>query len=313
MANRGLSRGDRTHIIYRGTEGDRFWLAGMRGQGKQGVELAPGIVGLDRPPTELVWLQEAHQNGADLVGSNVDVRTIKGAVNILGKNPRHWRDRYACWQRNNQFDRLGRMYFINSYSGYRYCDVLTGEAPNASIEKDPALRRGIAAYPWTWVAPNPYYKGLTEEFEWQVTPADSLGVSVMRTKVRSLGDADSYPVIELPGPGIWTIPMGIREPLPHEDHRGLRSRGPIDMRHTITFDRIEAGQKIVLNTDPRIETIDRVSSTGITTNLWAKLEGKRPRIRVLGSASEEWEFSVKDGTPGAKAKMIVTPLYSTFC
>ena len=93
MANGELSRGDRTWVIYRGANGSRFWLAGMKGQGKQGVEWSRGVVGLDRPPSELVWLQEARQNGADLVGTNADVRTIKFAVNILGKIARDFRDK----------------------------------------------------------------------------------------------------------------------------------------------------------------------------------------------------------------------------
>lgn len=289
-------------------DGERFWLSGMRGKGRQGVELARGIVGLDRPPTELVWLQEAHQHGADLVGNNVDVRTIKGAVNILGNTPREMRDAYARWQRGNHFDRLGRLFFINSYSGVRYSDVLLGEAPNASIDKDPALRRALTDYPWTWVAPNPYYKGYEETFVFEVGTPDTMGISSGTVRVRNLGDADTYPIIELPGPGHWSIPAGLR----HPNARGEEGLGELDRSQTISLPPIEAGQKIVLNTDPRIETIDRVHSTGVETNLWAQMNGQRPRLKVLGDRAEDWEFSVKGGAPGTKAKVIVTPLYSTF-
>lgn len=226
MLNRGgeLSNGDRTWVIYRGPDGSRFYLAGMRDQGKQGVEWSPGVVGLDRPPTELVWLQEARQNGADLVGNNVDVRSIKFAVNILGDSPRDLRAKYASWNRANQVDRYGRLYFINSYSGVRFSDVLLGESPSGSIDKDPALLRRMAGYPMTWVAPNPYFKGYQETFEFTVTQPDNLGVSEGWLQVRNLGDSYTYPQIYLPGPGVWQIPQGTRLP----NARGEEGLGELD-------------------------------------------------------------------------------------
>lgn len=308
MTHKGLSGGDRTWIIYEGPDGDKFWLSGTPKRGLQGVELARGIVGLDRPPTELVWLQEAHQNGADLVGSNVDVRKIKGAVNILGKTPRATRDAFARWQRANAFERLGKLWFINSYSGIRHASVLLGEAPNGSLDMDPAMLRRFKDYPWTWVAPNPYFKGTNESFEWEVGPADSMGVSRGEIAIRNLGDADCYPIIELPGPGQWVIPRGIRFP----NAQGEEDRGDFDMEHTVTLPPIEAGQKIVLNPDPKVETIDLVYSTGIERNLWAQMNGQRPKIKLLGDRSEKWEFAVRGGRPGTKARVFVTPLYSTF-
>lgn len=307
MANGELSRGDRTWVIYRGANGSRFWLAGMKGQGKQGVEWSRGVVGLDRPPSELVWLQEARQNGADLVGTNTDVRTIKFAVNILGKSARDFRDKYSSWNRANEFDRYGRLMFINSYSGVRFSDVLLGEAPNGSMDTDPALLKRLVDYPMSWVAPNPYFKGYTETFEFVVGEPDNLGISEGPMKVRNLGDSYTYPKIFLPGPGTWSIPQGTR--LPSE--RGVEGYGPLDDT-MITLPTLKAGQSAWLDTDPRVETITMIDEDGEETNLWAKMSGQRPRIKLLDDRTEDWWFQVKGGTPGTKAKMVVQPLYSTF-
>ena len=304
---RGLSRGDKTWIVYRGPDGSRFYLAGTHRQGKQGVEFSRGIVGLDRPPTELVWLQEARQNGADLVGANVDVRQIKFAVNILGNTPRDMRARYSDWNRANRTDQLGRLMFLNSYSGVRFCDVLLGESPSGSIDQDPALLRRMADYPFTWVAPNPYFKGYTETFEWEVGHRDSLGISEGPLRVRNLGDSYTYPKIKLPGPGTWSIPQGTRLP----DAWGREGQGPLDDT-MITLPELNEGETAWLDTDPRVETITMVREDGRETNLWAKMSGQRPRIKLLGDRAEDWWFSVKGGEVGAKAKMIVQPLYSTF-
>jgi hypothetical protein len=313
VPNGELSNGDRTWVIYRGPDGSRFWLSGMRGRGKitdcRGkVELSRGIVGLDRPPTELVWLQEARQNGADLVGANVDVRTIQYAVNILGDNPRDMRAAYHAWTRANKFDRLGRLFFINSYSGVRFSDVLLADSPSGSLDTDPALLRRIADYPYKWVAPNPYYKGYTETFEWTVPPANAFGVSEGPLRVRNLGDAYTYPKIRLPGPGVWQIPQGTRQPGPN----GEEGFGDLDDT-MITIPAIGANEYVWLDTDPRVETITHVRADGKETNLWAKMSGQRPRIKLLGDREEDWWLSVKGGTPGQKAKFVVQPLYSTFC
>jgi hypothetical protein len=302
-----LSGGDRTHVIYRGPDRSRFFLAGMKGQGKQGVEWARGVVGLDRPPAELVWLQEARQNGADLVGTNVDVRTIRFAVNILGGNTREWRDHFAAWNRANQHQALGRLFFINSYSGVRFCDVLLGEAPNGSMDTDPALLRRLVDYPMSWVAPNPYYKGYTETFDAVVPQPDNRGLAEMMVKVRNLGSSYTYPKIRLEGPGTWSIPAGSRR----ANELGVEGQGEFDDM-VIDLPTIKANEYVWLDTDPRVETIDLFTPDGSKRNLWAQMSGQRPRLKLLADRTEDFYLSVKGGLPGRKAKIVVQPLYTSF-
>jgi len=255
-----------------------------------------------------VWLQEARQNGADLVGSNVDVRTISAAVNILGETPREMRDAYSAWNRANKFDRLGRIFFINSYSGVRFSDVLLGDSPSGSLDTDPALLRRLDGYPFKWVAPNPYYKGYTETFTWTVPPANNYGVAEGTLKVRNLGDSYTYPKIKLPGPGTYQIPQGTRGP----DANGMEGYGELDDT-MITIPEIGVDEWVWLDTDPRVETITKYSANGtVETNLWAKMSGQRPRIKLLGDRAEDWFFSVKGGAVGNEVKFVVQPYYSTF-
>lgn len=305
MANTGLSRGDRTWIITVSPDGQRHWLAGTPKRGLQGVELAKGLVGLDRAPTELLWLQEANQNGADLVGSAVDVRTLKGAVNILGNSPRDFRAKWDTWQRSWFFDRYSRMFFINSYSGVRFLDVLLGESPNGSINQDPALLKREIDYPYAWVAPNPYYKGYDETFEATVVNGAEISVPI-----RNLGTEKTFPKIFLPGPGVWTIPRGTRLP----NWRGEPDRGEHD-GDEIVLPALGVGEGMWLDPDPRDETITKVSADGQEeTNLWAKMNAQRPKIKLFGDTEEIWKFRVTGGLPSnaKKLKVVVTPLYSSF-
>lgn len=306
---KGLSRGDKTWIITVSPDGHRHWLAGTPKQGLQGVELARGLVGLDRAPTELLWLQEAHQNGADLVGNAVDVRTLKGAINILGSSPRDFRAKWDYWGRSWFFDRYTRMFFINSYNGYKYLDLLLGESPNGSIDMDPALLRREINYPYTWVAPNPFYKGFPESFEGEV-PASQAGHQVIDIKVRNLGTEKTFPKIYLPGPGIWSIPKGTRLP----NRRGEEGRGEFD-GEMIELPPLASGEGMWLNPDPRDETIEKVAADGEkTTNLWAYMNAQRPKIHLQGGSEETWTFLVQGGvrSTSKKPKVVVQPLYSSF-
>ena len=320
MGNGELSGGDKTWIVARGIRRpnetpSRLYLSGMKDKGRQGIELAPGIVGLDRPPTELVWLQEARQNGADLVGANIDVRTLRGAVNILGKKidgrytTRAVREAYSLWNRSQALDQYLRLFFMNSYSGIRFLDCLVGESPAASLEKDPAIRKGYIGYPFTWVCPNPYFKGYTEEFDdFRDVKAGSDGFSVGKLRIRTLGDAPmTYPQVWLPGPGIWRIPRGLRQ-----DDGSLPAYDPTDPETYVELPALKAGEQAWLDPNPRVETIVNQTAAGTQTNLWAKMKGQRPKLHLPGSTSEEWTFAVKGGSGSAKPKVVVQPLYLSY-
>lgn len=310
--NPGFSRGDRSLIIGRGVDNSRWYLSG-RGQAKQGVELSRGLVGIDRPPTELVWLQEAHQNGADLVGDNVDVRTIRGAVNILGDTPRGYRDAYARWNGAQNTREYFRLFFANSYSGVRWLDALLGESPNMNWDRDPAIRRGAQGVPVIWVCPNPHYKGFIEEFTWRSTKMVGTWLTG-EVAIRNLGDADrTYPQIYLPGPGVWKIPRGNRD-----EFGNLIAEDPD--ADFVELPYIGPDEEIWLNTDASIETIvSKKAGDDEETNLWAKMKGQRPRLWVPGSRPgdpdrgvERWPLMVQGGSSLRFPKIAVQPLYNSY-
>lgn len=310
--NPGFSRGDRTLIVGRGVDNSRWFLSG-RGQGRQGVELARGLVGIDRPPSELVWLQEAHQNGADLVGENIDIRIVRGAVNILGNNPRQMRDAYARWNGSQSTREYTRLYFANSYSGVRWLDALLGESPNNNFDRDPALRSGAIGVPVIWACPNPHYKGFVEEFSWRSTK-DAGGWRTGDVRIRNLGDADrTYPQIYLPGPGVWKIPYGNRD-----DFGNLILDDPD--RDFVELPYIGPNEEMWLNPDPRVETVEsqKVGEVG-RKNLWAQMKGRRPRLWLPGSRPgdknrgvETWPLSVYGGSSLRAPKVAVQPLYNNY-
>lgn len=310
--NPGFARGDRSLIVGRGVDNSRWILSG-RGQGKQGAELSRGLVGIDRPPSELLWLQDAHQNGADLVGNNVDVRTIRGAVNIMGTNPRSYRDSYARWNGAQSLEEYFRIFFANSYSGVRWLDALCGESPNMNFDREPSLRNGAYGVPVIWVCPNPYFKGFIEEFSWRSTKVVD-GWLTGEVAIRNLGDAPkTYPQIYLPGPGIWKIPRGNRDAYgnlivddPDADFVELPYIGP--------------NTEVWINTDPTVDTIvSKTAGADGEVNLWAQMKAQRPRLWLPGSRPgdldrgvERWPLSVSGGSSLAKPKIAVQPLYNNY-
>lgn len=305
----GLSGGDRTWIHAVTPFGDKIYLSG-RYKSEQGIEFARGLLGLDRAPTELVWLQEARQNGADLVGNNMDVRTIRGAVNILGKSPREMRRATERWDLAANVEKYGQLYFMNSYSGVRYVDYLHGESPNANYDRDPSLRNGAIGVPFIWVCPNPFFKGNWEEFKFVPNPTLSDGWKVGKVRFRNLGDADrAFPQINLQGPGTWRMPSGFR------DEKGrLLPYDPNDSTTYTEFPPIKVGEEIWVDTDTRAETIVLKSPTRKDVNLWAEMKGQRPRlaVSVLHPSMEDWTFAVKGGPAEPEAKVVFQPLYNSW-
>lgn len=305
----GLSRGDRTWIHAVTPFGERIHLSG-RYKMEQGIEFARGLVGLDRAPTELVWLQEAHQNGADLVGNNIDVRTIRGAVNILGQTPRKMRAAGHLWDRAANVEKYGQLYFINSYSGIRYVDYLLGDSPNASYDRDPALRRGAVGTPFTWVCPNPYFKGRPEVFPFVPQAGLSDGWKVGTVKFRNLGDADrNYPQIMLKGPGTWRMPSGFRD-----EKARLLPYNVNDKRTYVEFPPLKSNEEVWIDTDPRAETIISKAPDRKDVNLWAQMKGQRPRLAVsiLYPDMEDWTFAVKGGQTVPVAEVHFQAFYNSW-
>lgn len=309
LAQPGLSGGDRTWIHAVTPFGEKLYLSG-RYKAEQGVEFARGLLGLDRAPTELVWLQEAHQNGADLVGSNVDVRTLRGAVNILGTTQRDLRRANERWELSANVGKYGKLYFVNSYSGVRYLDYLLGESPNANYDRDPAIRKAAIGVPFVWACPNPHFKGNWEEFPFRPNPTLSNGWKTGVVRFRNLGDADlNFPQINLKGPGIWRMPSGFR------DEAGVLL--PYDANNPVTyteFPELKPGEEIWVDTDTRAETIVLKSAARANVNLWAEMKGQRPRlsVSVLHPSMEDWTFAVKGGSTTPEAKVVFQPFYNSW-
>lgn len=303
----GLSGGDRTWIYAVTPYGERIYLSGKE-KAKQGVEFSRGLTGLDRAPTELVWLQEARQNGADLAGSNLDIRTIRGAVNILGNTARQMRAADNLWNRAASVERYGQLYFINSFSGVRWVDYLYGESANASLDRDPAIRKTKPNYPFTWVCPNPYFKGYEEEFAFAGNPVLSSQWREGTVKLRNMGDAErTYPLVYLKGPGIWRIPTGLRD-----DVGNLIPYDSGNPRSYIELPALKLGEEAWLDTDPRTETITLNRPDGQQINLWAQMKAQRPRLWLRPNRAEEWTMAVKGGSSEPIARVVVQPLYNNW-
>lgn len=103
--------GDTAWIVYQGPprwdgekwiDGDRFFLSGGKGlQLDLGVELAPGVSGLEAEVVEYRFDTSANVPGSVYVSEVAGRRTIQAPINILGKTARELRDNKRRWFRNH--------------------------------------------------------------------------------------------------------------------------------------------------------------------------------------------------------------------
>lgn len=229
-------------------QGDIFHLSGQ-GQGKEGVELARGFSGLLRPALEYRYDTSAEQQGSTFVGVVATRRRLEAAVNVFGDTPKEFRANWRRWMRNNRPQVESKLWFESSDSAKRYAFVrVSAEAATEALDTDPSLLRLVRDMPWTWESDYAYFFGEKERVEY-----DSSGTAVFRND----SDVDEvYPKIFLPGPGSYTV-------------------------GDITTPTLTADEVVRINFNPEHSTyVKRNIKTGVVTNLWYLLNGKRPRWQL---------------------------------
>lgn len=297
-----LTGGDKTWIVYQGpprwtgsewTNGDRFFLSGHKAfQGKNGVELAPGIDGLIMPTTEYRYDSSANLPGSKYQDNINGRRVINASVNILGSTPREVRENKEKWIRNHPEDEPGKLWFFSSGSEPRYLYALKSqEAGIATVDRDPANRNLYDKMEWGWDSDDAYFRGYRESKELKQD-----GTSFSRTFFNPSTVREVFPTLYLPGGSnvSWTVTRGYQ-------------------RGEFTTPRIAANEEIRIDFDPAQSTfLKRNIDTGELTNLWPTMTGNRPR---LSFEPETWNTFTAKLTSGSASsfrtepRIVLTPLY----
>lgn len=300
-----LSGGDKTWIVYQGpprwdgskwVDGDRFFLSGHRGmQGKEGVELAPGVSGLLAPTTEY-----RHDSSANIPGAkyqdNIDGRRlIESSVHILGKTPAEVRKNKDKWFRNHPDDEPGKLWFFSSHSLPRYLYARkSAEAGITTLDADPSIRRLYEEVEWGWDSDSPYLMGYRE-----TKNLNRDGRVFSKTFYNPSTVDEVFPTLFLPGGTNvrWRIPRGFE-------------------RGDFVTPSVGSNEEIRMDYDPGKATfLKRNLETGEVTNLWPTMTGRRPRLsfedETMNTFSVQLEGSIPDSFP-TEPRISFTPLFTSW-
>lgn len=297
--------GDKTWIVYQGPprwdgtkwiNGDRFFLSGHHAfQGKDGVELSPGLTGLERGTSEYRYDTAANIPGANLVSSIDGRREISGAINILGSTPAEVRKNKRKWFDNHPGREPGRLWFFTSDSMPRYLyAVKTESAGLTTLENDPANRKLYDKFDWGWVSDDAFFRGYRET---KRLKAGSQG-RYSRTFYNTSTASEVFPTLFLPGGGgsgvSWRVPRGYEQ----ED---------------FVTPRVLSHEEIRIDFDPTNPTfVKRDLITGDVTNLWPSMVGNRPKFSLEPKTMNTFTAHVHSGAPdtsNSEPRLVFTPLY----
>lgn len=302
----GLSGGDKAWIIYQGpprwdgeqwVDGDRFFLSGNRAlQGREGVELAPGVGGLILPTTEYRYDSSANIPGARYQGNIDGRRQINASVNILGGSPSEVRRNAAKWLRNHPDDEPGKLWVIHSDREPRYLYARKLDTAGVSeVEKDTALRKIYEGLEWGWDSDDPYYRGFQSVRELKQTGSHNFS----RTFYNPSTVEEVFPTLYLPGGNqvSWRVTRGYG-------------------RGTFTTPKLAANEEARLDFRPRNATfIKRNMDTGEITNLWPSMRGDRPRLSFEPETKNTFSITLASGTSTefqTQPRIVFTPLFKSW-
>lgn len=294
----GMIEQDLPVLVYEGpprwdgskwVDGDRFTLSGGKGvQLDLGVELAPGVAGLESPPKEYRYNTSADVPGSSFVSAVAGGREISASINILADTPRELRDNKRRWFRNHPESEMGRLWAMTKEGEPRFIPVLKSEtAGTNSLEKDPNIRKLYEGFEWGWVSDQAYWQGykVTAEFvpngtQWT---ADFYNPS---TAPRV------YFTLFLPGGCKWKFNLGDGS--------------------TFTTITIETGHIARLDYNPKNRTFLKKAPDGSIENMWYSLFGHRPDMFMEPETSNSLTIEAIDGTPDSPPKIEFTPLFESW-
>ena len=290
--------GDTAWIVYQGPprwdgekwiDGDRFFLSGGKGlQLDLGVELAPGVSGLEAEVVEYRFDTSANVPGSVYVSEVAGRRTIQAPINILGKTARELRDNKRRWFRNHRNGEKGRLWAFTSEGEPRYLPVIRGEGAGLStLDKDPGLRVLYEGFDWGWDSDSPYFMGYEASHNLIAN-----GNVYEKTFYNPSTAPRVYPVLTLPGGCRWRIPLGGGE--------------------TFVTMEIPTGEEARLDLQPRKPTFLKKNAEGKVENIWHSLLGNRPKLYLEPETRNHFSIEAVDGTPDKAPNLTFTPLFTSW-
>lgn len=267
--------------------GDSFTLSGRR-KLDLGVELSPGVTGLDRAAVEYRFDTSSSVPGAVFVSEVAGGREVKAAVNILGDTPAETREFYRRWQRNNSVTSPGRLWIFTSDGEPRYLPVRPSEsAGQGTHEKDFSLLTKIEEMEWGWVSDESDFLGYKSRL-----PMKRRGNEFVAKFYNPSTSERVYPSLFLPGGAEYDIDLGFGQG-----------------RYTTPF--IPLGEEARVNLNPKNPTFLKKKANGEIVNLWPSMAGRRPKLYLEPETVNEWTIPFV-GEPEGVPQIEYTPRFQSW-
>lgn len=262
-----MKKQDKAIIVYQGPprwngsswiNGDRFVLSGPRAwQGFEGVELSPGVSGLELPEFEYRWDVDANNPGAHFVSEVASRREISCSLNFLADTESELRIIKDRWFSNHESANPGKLWILTSNTEPRYLPVRRSDkAATGQMERDPYNFTSYSKMEWGWVSDRAYFSGYKsrKKFEW----VDS-SKSYRCTFYNPSTAERVYPQLYLPGPATWWLSLGYNQP-------------------SFKCPSLEEGEELKIDFNPRNHTARKKDKRGNIQNAWPAMVGFRPKF-----------------------------------
>lgn len=293
-----FKQADNAWIVFQGgprwdgdkwIDGDKFTLSGRK-KADLGVELAPGVAGLERASVEYRFDTSANVPGSVFVSDVAGGRKISASVNILGDSPAELRHNARRWDRNHRTTSPGRLWMFTSDGEPRYLPVIPSEnAGQGTHEKDPNLNSGSIEWEWGWNSDEADFLGYKRH-----TEMTQFGSTYAVTFWNPSTAARVYPTLYLPGPGRWKVSLGFE-------------------KGDFITPMIEAGEVARINLNPRKPTFVKRRADGKIVNLWPTMQGRRPIMFLEPETRNTIAVDlVGGGVPDSPPVLSYTPKFTSW-
>ena len=209
------NHGEATTWVYLSPDGRFFNLEG-RNRGRQGVRLAPLLKGAHHLPFEHLFTESAYQIGSTYERSNINKREIKAGIILGGKgiNSHQYRMIEDNWWAAWPHDRFGWLGGHSRFGGWRWAQVLLGDAVEDSVQTDPTTHgNNVQIWNMTIIAPKPWYAKRTLVETWHAHPdtVAAHGTDQETIAIANRGQFFQWPLFLIKPPGRAWVQDGMTD------------------------------------------------------------------------------------------------------
>lgn len=278
-------------IELTGVDGS-YWCLSGPGMGQQGVTISPNIQNFADAPVKTLWVPGPY--GEQYVGKRVQRREMVFTVQAFDESdPDNWATIDSMWRWAWDYDNECTM-TVTTSDGVRTINLRLLEAPKAWGNKDPHL-----------TADNPVVMTTAAEFPYWIEPSTLTEWSSPNTNDQELfpikndGDVPVWIKWTLTDLALWQIPdFSWGNP--------MYARASQDAGRTLWLPQLQAGESVVVDSDPRVQTIVAANDSPVQ-HRWS---GNDLLYPLMPGAYGEIPLVLSQSTRGGVAELEVPRWFS---